>query len=89
MDSILKKLYHGQLEIQENMRPSPALKEARAQYVRRQEEILSSMDEATRKACMELLEEANAMLSAETEEAYMAGMKLGAKMTAELLSYSA
>jgi len=89
MENILNKLYRGEIHPEETYRPEmPELIEMRRKFVERREALLSELDDKTRKKVQELLEERTFVSSYEIEDAYVQGMKLGARITAALLKDS-
>jgi len=86
MDSILNQLYRGEIHPEENYRPvMPELIEMRREFVKHRDALLAELDENRRKKVMSLLEERTLVSSYELEDAYVQGMKLGARMAVELL----
>ena len=86
MEDVLNKLYRGEIHPEETYRPEmPELIEMRRKFVERREALLSELDDKTRKKVQELLEERTFVSSYEIEDAYVQGMKMGAKMIAALL----
>ena len=86
MENILNKLYRGEIQPVETYRPEmPELIEMRRGFVERCEALLSELNDETRKKVQELLEERTFVSSYEIEDAYVQGMKMGAKMIAALL----
>jgi len=89
MEDVLNKLYRGEIHPEETYRPEmPELIEMRRKFVERREALLSELDDKTRKKVQELLEERTFVSSYEIEDAYVQGMKLGARITAALLKDS-
>lgn len=83
---ILNMLYEGRLHPQEtDAVPSPQLREAERRFEYTKKQILSQMDVSARTAAQELLEERSALSAAETQDAYIRGMRMGARLTAALL----
>lgn len=85
MESILKDMYHGRLQIQENMILPEVYNEKRHALVDAQEALLDALDEKTRRECLRVMEMQTALSAIETETAYVEGMKMGARMALELL----
>jgi len=86
MNNILNQLYRGEIHPEETYRPEmPELIEMRRKFVERREALLSELDDKTRKKVQELLEERTFVSSYEIEDAYVQGMKLGAKIVSALL----
>jgi len=86
MENILNKLYRGEIHPEETYRPSiPELMKMRREFVEHREALLSELDDKTRNKVQELLEERTFVSSYEIEDAYVQGMRLGAKMAAALL----
>ena len=85
---ILNMLYEGRLYPQETgTASSPQLREAERRFEYTKKQILSQMDESARAAALELLEERSALAAAETQDAYIRGMRTGAQLTAALLEH--
>ena len=86
MEDILNKLYRGEIHPEENYHPvMPELIEIRQAFVEHREALLARLDEKTRKEVQDLFEERTFVSSYEIEDAYVQGMKMGAKMIAALL----
>lgn len=86
MEDILNKLYRGEIHPEETYRPEmPELIEMRRKFVERREALLAQLDDEIRQKVRELLEERTFVSSYEIEDAYVQGMKLGARITAALL----
>ena len=86
MDGILNQLYRGEIHPEENYRPvMPEVMEARNAFVAHREALLARLDEKTRREVQELFEERTLVASYETEDAYVQGMRMGAKLLAALL----
>ncbi|MBQ2835091.1 MAG: hypothetical protein IJN79_02105 [Clostridia bacterium] len=82
----LDALYRGEIDLQEQFKPRK--KEtiaARKKYLRLREQVLLELDEAAQARVVMLLEEYNAVSAMEMEEAYIEGMRTGAKMINALL----
>ena len=85
---VLNMLYEGKLHPQEaDAVSSPQLREAERRFEYTKKQIFSQMDEATRAAAQELLEERSVLAAAETQDAYIRGMRMGAQLTAALLGH--
>ena len=83
---VLNMLYEGRLHPQEaDAVSSPQLREAERRFEYTKKQILSRMDVSARAAVQELLEERSALSAAETQDAYIRGMRMGAQLTRELL----
>ena len=86
MEDILNLLYRGELHPVENYRPMmPELIEARRAFVEHREALLVRLEEKMRKEVQELFEERTFVASYEIEDAYVQGMRLGARMAIGLL----
>ena len=86
MDSILNQLYRGEIHPEEDYRPViQELLDMRREFAEHREKLLSEFDGQTREKVRELLEERTFVSSYEIEDAYVQGMKLGARMAVELL----
>lgn len=51
----------------------------------KRQKVLAQLDETMKKECLCLFEEANAISAYDCEQAYIEGMRMGARLTAELL----
>ena len=86
MDDILKMLYRGRIHPQERGVPSsPELAQAARRVRLLESRLLETMDGAQREAMEELAEAYNEVSAAQIEEAYLSGMRMGAKLAAALL----
>jgi len=86
MESILNQLYRGEIHPEETYRPVlPELIEARKEFIGHRDALLAELDEKTREKVQALFEERTFVSSYEIENAYVQGMRLGARMTAALL----
>ena len=86
MNNILNQFYRGEIHPEETYRPEmPEFIEMRRGFVERREALLAQLDDEIRKKVQELLEERTFVASYEIEDAYVQGMKLGARITAALL----
>ena len=92
MESILNELYHGMLHPEEEYHPSQACRATRKMLAARQAVLLEKMRETDPDMCCEveeILEEENAADAMEMEEAYVQGMRLGARLALGLLGEKA
>jgi len=86
MENILSQLYRGEIHPQETYKPClPELLEERKIYLEHQAALIASLDAETGGRVLELLEERNYVSAYEMEDSYIQGMKMGARMAAELL----
>ena len=86
MDNVLNKLYRGEIHPEETYRPaSPELIAARREFLAHRDKLLSELDESLRRKVLSLFEERTLVSSYEIEDAYVQGMKLGAKLAISLL----
>ena len=86
MDSILNQIYRGEIHPEEDYRPvMQELLDMRREFAEHREKLLSELDEKTQEKVRKLLEERTFVSSYEIEDAYVQGMKLGARMAVELL----
>ena len=84
--SVLNQLYNGEIHPEENYRPlSPELIEAQREYQSHRDKLLEELDEKLRRRVLDLLEERSFVASYEMEDAFVQGMRLGARMAVELL----
>lgn len=86
MESILRELYHGRLDIQENMQLPEKYAQMRRECIEAQEALFAGMDEEMRRRCLQVMEMQTALSSIEAETSYIEGMKMGARMARELLA---
>lgn len=84
MESVLKELYHGRLEIQENMQLPEEYAQIRRECIEAQDALFDSMDEEMRRRCLRVMELQAALASIEAETSYIEGMKMGARIAREL-----
>lgn len=86
MDDILKMLYRGRIHPQERDVPLSSESAQAARRVRLLESrLLETMNGAQRAAMEELTQAYNEVSAAQTEEAYLSGMRMGARLAAALL----
>lgn len=86
MDSILNQLYRGEIHPEETYQPMmPELMEVRDAFIAHRDALLAELDEDIRVKIQELFDERTFVSSYEIEDAYVQGMKMGARMTAALL----
>ena len=86
MESILNQLYRGEIHPEETYRPVlPELIEVRKEFISHRDALLAELDEKTREKVQALFEERTFVSSYEIEDAYVQGMRLGARMTVALL----
>ena len=86
MDGILNQLYRGEIHPEETYQPvMPELIEVRDAFIAHRDALLAELDEKTREKVQELFEERTFVSSYEIEDAYVQGMKMGARMTVALL----
>ena len=86
MDGILNQLYRGEIHPEETYQPvMTELIEVRDAFIAHRDALLAELDEKTREKVQELFEERTFVSSYEIEDAYVQGMKMGARMTVALL----
>ena len=86
MENILNILYRGELHPEENYQPvMPELIEEKKAFAALRDALLLELDEETREKVESLLDARTLVSAYEIEDAYVQGMRLGAKMAAELL----
>ena len=86
MEKVLNMLYRGEIRPDEENRPMlEELTEVRRNFAERRDRVLDKLDEATREKVEALLEERMEVATYEMEDAYVRGMRMGAKMAVELL----
>lgn len=86
MDNVLNMLYRGEIRPDEENRPMlEELTESRRDFARHRDQLLEKLDETTRKNVETLLEERMDVACCEMEDAYVRGMRMGARMALELL----
>ncbi|MBR3794778.1 MAG: hypothetical protein IKK34_01945 [Clostridia bacterium] len=84
MDSILAELYHGRL-YPDALPLAKEQEENLSAVSRAQEEMLSILDEKAADMCKRVWEEMNAASARDCEIRYIQGMRMGARLTMELL----
>ena len=86
MPETLEAFYRGKLYPGE-MKETKNAEQRRREYIftERQNQLFDQLDQETKKACMGLFEEANALSACDCEQAYIEGMRMGARLAAELL----
>ena len=86
MKSILNQLYRSEIRPDEEDKPLlEELIEARRAFVNRREALLAEMEEPMRGRVRTLLEERLEVAALEMEDAYVRGMRMGAKMAMALM----
>lgn len=86
MESMLNQLYRGEIHPEEDYRPViQELLDMRREFAEHREKLLSELDGQMREKVRELLEERTFVSAYEIEDAYVQGMKLGARMAVELM----
>jgi len=86
MEKILNMLYCGEIHPEEDYRPMmPELIEAKEEFAEYRDSLFAEFDEQTREKVQDLLDRRVFVSSYEIEDAYVQGMKMGAKMLAALL----
>ena len=84
--SVLNQLYNGEIHPEEDYKPVlPELLAARREFLAYRDRLLSELEEPVRKKVLSLLEERTFLSSYEMEDAYVQGMKMGARMAVSLL----
>jgi len=86
MRDLLRSMYKGRIHPEEKCCPdSEAYTEKLRELSVKQQGFLKMLDEKEKGACMSVWEEMTAVSALEVEEAYVSGMRLGAKLALELL----
>lgn len=83
---ILEKFYKGKIHPGEQAAPIDRERCRRETlFEDKRQKVLAQLDETMKKECLYLFEEANAISAYDCEQAYIEGMRMGARLTAELL----
>ena len=86
MEDILNLLYRGELHPEEDYCPmTPELIEARKEFMEYRNAMFAEFDEQTREKVQDLLDKRTFVSAYEMEDAYVQGMRMGAKMLSALL----
>ena len=86
MRDLLRNLYKGRIHPEEKCCPdSEAYREKLRELSAKQQDFLLMLDEKEKEACEAVWEEMTAISALEAEEAYVSGMRLGAKLALELM----
>ena len=86
MENILNMLYRGEIHPEETYQPvMPEQIEVRDAFIAHRDALLAELDEELQLKVQDLFEERTFVSSYEIEDAYVQGMKMGARMTAALL----
>ena len=86
MENILNMLYRGEIRPEETYHPEmPELIEMRNAFAQHRDALLAQLEGTTREKVQDLFEERTFVSSYEIEDAYVQGMKIGAKIAAALL----
>ena len=86
MENVLNMLYRGEIHPEEDYHPvMPEAREVRRTFLNHRDKLLEELDEKLRRKVLDLLEERNFVASYEMEDAFVQGMRLGARMAVELL----
>ena len=86
MEDILNLLYRGELHPEEDYRPVMLeLIEARKEFMEYRNAMFAEFDEQTREKVQDLLDKRTFVSAYEMEDAYVQGMRMGAKMLSALL----
>ena len=86
MENILNMLYRGEIHPEETYQPvTPELIEVRDAFIAHRDALFAELDEEIRVKVQELFEERTFVSSYEIEDAYVQGMKMGARMITALL----
>lgn len=83
---ILEKLYKGKIYPGEKSVPITRERyRMEAVFADRCQSLMEKLDESKKDEYMDILEEANAISAYDCEQAYIAGMRMGAQLMAEML----
>ena len=88
MECILQKLYHGMIHPEEEYQPAEKIRQERSKLDNRQQVLMDRMRRIDPEMCTEieeLLEAENAVDAMEMEDAYIRGMRIGARLALSLL----
>ena len=86
MDKILQELYHGMIHPEEAYRPvSAEHRQAQKQVEQKKDALLKRIEDSCfREEIEDLLMQITALEAMEMEEAYIQGMRMGARLALEL-----
>lgn len=83
---VLNELYRSEIRPDEENSPMiRELKEARNEFVSFRETVFAQLDDVCREGVQDVLERRTELAALEMEDAYVRGMRMGARMTAALL----
>ena len=88
MDCILQELYHGMIHPEEEYQSAEEIRQERSRVDRRQQVLMEQMCRISPQICgeiEELFEAENAVDAMEMENAYIRGMRMGARLALSLL----
>ena len=86
MESVLNQLYRGEIHPEESYHPMMMeLIEMRKTFIKHRDTLLKELDGQIKEKVQILLEERTLVSSYEIEDAYVQGMRLGAKLAVSLL----
>ena len=87
MENVLNMLYRGEIRPEEENCPMiEELTGARRAFALRRDQLLERLEEPLRGEIEDLLEERMDVATYEMEDAYVRGMRMGARMAMELLN---
>jgi len=83
---ILEKFYKGKIHPGEQVMPIDKERYRKETlFEDKRQRLLDRLDEPIKRECLYLFEEANALSACDCEQAYIEGMRMGARLAAELL----
>ena len=87
MHSILNRLYHGEIRPEEGEQSMLGqIGPARKRFAQEREKLLMQVEEPVRTQLRRLMEEGVELSALEMEDAYVRGMRMGARMDIALLA---
>ena len=92
MDKVLQELYHGMIQPEEEYQPAQEIRQERSRLDRRHQALMEQMCRIDPQICgeiEELFEAETAVDAMEMENAYIRGMRMGARLAMALLGEKA
>lgn len=84
---ILRELYRGNIHPGEQSQPLIWERSRKEEaFLERYQILLDQLEKPLQKECRTLIEEANAISAYDCEQAYIEGMRMGARLAVELLT---
>ncbi|MBR5301430.1 MAG: hypothetical protein IKU38_01175 [Clostridia bacterium] len=88
MDKVLQELYHGMIHPEEEYQPAEEIRQERNRLDRQQQRLMEQLCKISSQICTEieeLFEAETAVDAMEMENAYIQGMRMGARLALALL----